>query len=77
MASPLVVNALELLRRPGSRKDLVVVVPLDDVDLAGEDRLVDASRAARRDRVPGRTLFRTRFRRCARARVNEQEPGDR
>ncbi|MGA1508204.1 MAG: YceD family protein [Ilumatobacteraceae bacterium] len=40
MASPLVVNALELLRRPGSRKDLVVVVPLDDVDLAGEDRLV-------------------------------------
>ena len=41
MASPLVVNSLELLRRPGSRKDLAVEVLPVDVDLDDEERLSD------------------------------------
>ena len=39
MASPLVVNALELLRRPGSHKALSVDVPPVDIDLGDEERL--------------------------------------
>lgn len=41
MASPLVVNSLELLRRPGSSKDLAVEVLPVDVDLDHEERLSD------------------------------------
>ncbi|MEY2996385.1 MAG: hypothetical protein RLZZ39_1210 [Actinomycetota bacterium] len=39
MASPLVVNALELLRRPGSHKAVSVDVPPEDIDLGDEERL--------------------------------------
>jgi uncharacterized protein len=39
VASPLVVNALELLRRPGSHKALSVDVPPVDIDLGDEERL--------------------------------------
>lgn len=46
MASPLVVNALELLRRPGSLKTLTVGVPPVEVDLDGEDRLAHGSEIA-------------------------------
>lgn len=40
MARPLVVNALELLRRPGSQKEIALDVEPVDVDLEGEERLV-------------------------------------
>lgn len=40
MARPLVVNALELLRRPGSQKEMVLDVALVDVELDQEERLV-------------------------------------
>ena len=40
MARPLVVNALELLRRPGSQKEIVLDVTAADVGLEDEERLV-------------------------------------
>ncbi len=43
MARPLVVNALELLRRPGSQKDLHLDVAPVDIDLDQEERLVPDS----------------------------------
>lgn len=46
MASPLVVNSLELLRRPGSEKLIVVDVPPADVDLGDEERLVADSQVS-------------------------------
>lgn len=36
MADPLVVNAAELLRRPGSDKDIELAVPLDGLDIDDE-----------------------------------------
>lgn len=43
MARPLVVNALELLRRPGSQKEIAVEVDPSDVELEHEGRLVPDS----------------------------------
>ncbi|MEY3679479.1 MAG: hypothetical protein RL547_91 [Actinomycetota bacterium] len=43
MGHPLVVNALELLRRPGSHKDVVIEVDPADVNLADDQRLVPDS----------------------------------
>lgn len=40
MATPLVVNVVELLRWPGSTKDVVATVACDDVDF-GDARIVD------------------------------------
>jgi uncharacterized protein len=46
VARPLVVNALELLRRPGSRKEIALDVATADVDLEHEERLVPESSIA-------------------------------
>ena len=46
MAGPLVVNALELLRRPGSQKTVAVAVQPVDVDLDDEDRLAPEAEIA-------------------------------
>lgn len=37
MASPFVVNAAELLRRPGTQKAISLEVPLDDLDIPSDD----------------------------------------
>jgi uncharacterized protein len=41
MANPLLVNAAELLRRPGTQKDVSLNVPLADLDVAGDQRFSD------------------------------------
>lgn len=43
MAHPLLVNALELLRRPGAEKDLETEVALAELDVVDPDRFSDAA----------------------------------
>lgn len=43
MANPFLVNAAEVLRRPGTQKDIAVQVPLADLDIAGDPRFDDAA----------------------------------
>lgn len=45
MANPLLVNAAELLRRPGTEKDLAVAVPLIDLGVEDPDRFPDGAEA--------------------------------
>src|SRR6185436_3727548 len=42
MANPLVINAAELLRRPGNERDLELTVRADELDVAGGHVAVDA-----------------------------------
>lgn len=41
MAAPLIVNVIELLRRPGTTKDVTSTIATSDFDF-GDDRIVDA-----------------------------------
>lgn len=41
MANPFLVNAAEVLRRPGTQKDIAVQVALADLDIAGDPRFDD------------------------------------
>ena len=41
MANPFLVNAAEVLRRPGTQKDIAVQVPLADLDIADDPRFDD------------------------------------
>jgi uncharacterized protein len=43
MANPLLVNAAELLRRPGTQKDFEMHVPLLELDVQGDDRFDDTA----------------------------------
>ncbi|MBU6317180.1 MAG: DUF177 domain-containing protein [Acidobacteria bacterium] len=43
MASPLVVNAAELLRRPGNQKTVALGVPLSDLDVRDDERFTDGT----------------------------------
>lgn len=43
MANPLLVNAAEILRRPGTQKDFVLQVPLAELDVQGDPRFDDAA----------------------------------
>jgi uncharacterized protein len=43
MANPLLVNAAELLRRPGTQKDFELQVPLAELDVQGDDRFDDGA----------------------------------
>lgn len=76
MAQPLLVNALELLRRPGSERDLVLVLPVSELGLH-DPRLADEAEVDVELRlesltdgvvVEGRVTvpYRTECRRCLR-----------
>jgi uncharacterized protein len=43
MANPFVVNAAELLRRPGTQKDFVLKLPLADLDIVDDPRFLDGT----------------------------------
>lgn len=43
MANPFLVNAAEVLRRPGTQKDIAVQVALADLDIQGDPRFDDAA----------------------------------
>ena len=46
MASPFVVNAAELLRRPGTQKSVALTVPIADLDIADDPRFPEAAEVA-------------------------------
>ena len=46
MANPLLVNAAELLRRPGNEKRIEVAVPLADLEIDDPDRFDEGAEVA-------------------------------